>query len=79
MTYPNSIILLRNIKPQKLAQQSQISHGESMVHCTLQGGNLFHGTSCDQKVIHIQKNNYNFTMNQILLEIWIRLASRIVM
>ena len=57
--YFDSKGLLRNRNPQEFAQRSQISHGEGIVQCFLQGDNLFHGTSYDQKVIHIQKNNYD--------------------
>ena len=45
-----SMLGLSNFETQKLAQQSQICHKKCMVHCILQGGNLFLWTSCNQKV-----------------------------
>ena len=71
----DSMLGLSNFETQELVQQSQICHRKCMVHCILQGGNLFLWTSCNQKVIHIQENNHHITMNRLQIDIIIRLTS----
>ena len=75
LMYYDSMLGLSRLETQELAQQSQICHRKCMVHSILQGGNFFLWYSYNQKVIHIQENNNKITMNQLQINIYIRLAS----